>query len=71
MEKAKIDRLNFLARKQKSGEPLLEVERIEQAELRREYLAEIRASFGQMLENTYIERPDGSREKLRKKDGVE
>ena len=32
-----------------------------------EYVAEIRASFGGMLENTVIERPDGTRENLPKK----
>lgn len=66
MEKSKIDRINFLARKSKT-EPLSVAELAEQADLRHEYLAEIRASFGVMLENTVIERPDGTREKLPKK----
>lgn len=66
MEKSKIDRINFLARKSKT-EPLSVAELAEQADLRQEYLAEIRASFGAMLENTVIERPDGTREKLPKK----
>ncbi len=63
MEKSKIDRINFLARKSKN-EPLSVAELAEQADLRREYLAEFRASFGAQLENTVIERPDGTREKL-------
>ena len=67
MEKSKIDRINFLARKSKE-EPLSVTELAEQADLRREYLAEFRASFSAQLENTVIERPDGSREKLPKKD---
>ena len=66
MEKSKIDRINFLARKSKV-EPLSVAELAEQADLRREYLAEFRASFGAQLENTVIERPDGTREKLPKK----
>ncbi len=66
MEKSKIDRINFLARKSKT-EPLSVAELAEQADLRREYLAEFRANFGAQLENTVIERPDGTREKLPKK----
>ena len=64
MEKEKIARINFLANKSKS-EPLTEEEKAEQAELRREYIAEIRASFGAMLDNTVIEYPDGSRENVK------
>ena len=51
MEKSKIDRINFLARKSKT-EPLSVAELAEQADLRREYLAEFRASFSAQLENT-------------------
>ena len=64
MEKEKIARINFLANKSKS-EPLTEEEKAEQAELRREYIAEIRASFGAMLDNTVIEYPDGRRENVK------
>ena len=39
-------------------------EQAEQAALRAAYIAEIRTSFGAMLDNTVIERPDGSRESL-------
>ena len=35
--------------------------------LRQEYLDEIRISFGNTLEHTVIERPDGTRVKLHKK----
>ena len=38
----------------------------EQAALRAAYIAEFRASLRGTLDNTVIERPDGSREKLRK-----
>ena len=66
MERAKIDRINELARLQKERELTAE-EKAEQHTLRMEYVAEIRASFGGMLANTVIERPDGTRESLPKK----
>ena len=66
MEKAKLERINFLARKSRT-EKLTRAELDEQAALRAEYIAEIRASFGAELEHTAIERPDGTREPLRKK----
>ena len=66
MEKEKIDRINFLARKAKETE-LSDAEKEEQAALRAEYIAEFRASFGGIMANTVIERPDGSREALKKK----
>ncbi len=64
MEKIKIDRINELARKQKS-EGLTPEELAEQKALREEYIAEFRASFGQMLDHTVVEYPDGSRTPLR------
>ena len=42
MEKAKIDRINALAAKQKTPEGLTEAEKAEQKALREEYLAEFR-----------------------------
>ena len=65
MEKHKLDRINELAKKSKQ-EPLTEEEKAEQAELRQEYINEIRASFGAMLDNTVIQYPDGSRKSLKK-----
>ena len=65
MEQAKIDRINELARKSKA-EPLTEEERAEQKALRDEYIAEFRRSFAAQLDNTVIQRPDGSRESLKK-----
>ena len=67
MEKEKIARINELAHLQKER-ALTTEEKAEQHALRMEYVAEIRASFGGMLANTVIERPDGSRERLQKKD---
>ena len=61
MEHEKIERINALARKQKS-EGLSDEEKIEQAALRQEYIMEIRASFGATLDSTVIVRPDGTRE---------
>ena len=67
MEKEKLERLNFLARRAKTGK-LTHEELDEQAALRAEYIAEIRASFGAQLDNTVIVRPDGTREHLPKKE---
>ena len=65
MEKAKLDRINELARKSKV-EPLTDEEKAEQKALREEYLAEFRLSFGGILDNTVIQYPDGSRKSLKK-----
>ena len=65
MEKAKIERINELARKSKL-EPLTEEEKAEQKALRDEYIAEFRLSFGMTLDNTVIQYPDGSRKSLKK-----
>ena len=66
MEKAKLDRINLLARESKVRELTAE-EKEEQAALRAEYIAEFRASFGGIMSNTVIQRPDGSKEPLKKK----
>jgi uncharacterized protein YnzC (UPF0291/DUF896 family) len=63
MEKEKLDRINYLARKSKT-EPLSEAELAEQKALRAEYIAEFRASFTGILENTVIQYPDGSRQSV-------
>ena len=65
MEQAKIDRINELAKKKKAG-TLTEEEAQERAALHQEYIAEIRMSFGAILDNTVIEYPDGSRKVLKK-----
>lgn len=65
MEQAKIARINELARLSKER-PLTEPEKAEQQALRQQYLAEFRASFGGILSHTVIERPDGTREPLKK-----
>lgn len=63
MEKEKIEKINYYAREQKVRE-LSADERAEQAALRREYLDEIRRSFGAELESTVVEYPDGTRKRL-------
>ena len=67
MEQAKIDRINFLARKSKV-EKLSEKELEEQKELRAEYIAEVKKDLQRQLDNTYIVRPDGSKQKIKRKD---
>lgn len=66
MEQKKIDRINELAKKAKQG-PLTDEEKAEREILRREYIDSFKASLVGQLENTYIQRPDGRKEKLRKK----
>ena len=66
MDQKKVDRINELARKSKET-PLSEEELAEQKALRDEYILEIRASFGATLANTVIQRPDGTKEPLKKK----
>ena len=67
MEPKKIERINALARKSKSPEELTEAEKAEQALLRREYIDAFKASLTAQLDNTYIQHPDGTRTRLRKK----
>lgn len=65
MEREKLNRINELA-KIKKERPLTAEEEAEKAVLYKEYLSEIRASFGGTLENTVIRRPDGTEERLKK-----
>lgn len=67
MKQEKIDRINFLARKQRE-EGLTEAEKIEQYNLRREYIESFKVSLVSQLENTYIVEPDGTKRKVTKKD---
>ncbi|MBQ4108187.1 MAG: DUF896 domain-containing protein [Clostridia bacterium] len=66
MEKEKIVRINFLAKKKKE-EGLTEDELKEQRQLYEEYLEGYRRNLRSTLGNTVIERPDGTRESLTKK----
>ena len=64
MEKAKVERINFLARKAKS-EGLTPEELQEQAVLRQEYVAEIRTNLRTQLDNTYLVDEQGNKRKLK------
>ncbi|MDR1017389.1 MAG: DUF896 domain-containing protein [Lachnospiraceae bacterium] len=68
MDNIKIDRINTLAHKQKSV-GLTEEEKLEQAELRKEYIANIKASLRGHLNNISIKEKDGSITDLGKKYG--
>ncbi len=65
MDKAKIDRINELARASKKR-PLTEDEKTEQKLLRDEYRASFRLSLVSQLDNTVIVEPDGTRRSLKK-----
>ena len=67
MVQEKVNRINELARKSKTPEGLTEAEKQEQKELREEYIRDFRASFTGILDNTYIQRPDGTKEKVERK----
>ena len=66
MEKAKIDRINELARLAKERE-LTQSELDERAALRKEYIEEFRRATIDVLEHTYIQTPDGKKHPLPKK----
>ena len=66
MTDEKIKRINELARKAKA-EGLTDEEKQEQALLRREYIDSVKASLTGQLDNTYIVRPNGSKEKIERK----
>lgn len=61
-----IERINFLAKKSKT-EGLTEDEKTEQQSLRAEYVKSFKASLVSTLDSTVIQRPDGTKEKLTKK----
>ena len=67
MDKKKIERINELARKQRSEQGLTEAEKEEQAALRREYIDSVKASLTGQLDHTTILRPDGTKEKVTRK----
>lgn len=61
-----IARINALAKKAKE-EGLTEAELTERDKLRRIYIDSVKANLVGQLENTYIVRPDGTKEKVTKK----
>ncbi|MBQ8974884.1 MAG: DUF896 domain-containing protein [Oscillospiraceae bacterium] len=66
MEQFKIDRINELARTAKERS-LTAGEKAEQQLLRKEYIEAFRKSTVAALEHTYIQYPDGHKEKLKRK----
>lgn len=62
----RISRINELYHKSQN-EGLTDAEKEEQAQLRKEYVASVRANLRGQLDNISIERPDGTVEKLKKK----
>ena len=66
MEQEKLTRINELARLAKER-ALTEEELAERDALRREYIAEWRRGAEQVLENTYLVYPDGTKRKLERK----
>jgi len=67
MEQEKINRINELARKQKTPGGLTPEEKEEQAKLREEYIAGFRANLRGILDNTYIQYEDGTKKKVEPK----
>lgn len=67
MENSKLQRINELARIKKERELTAE-ETAERDALRKEYLDEWRKGAIEVLENTYIQTPDGKKQKLQRKD---
>lgn len=65
MEQKKIDRINELARKQKSS-GLTEDEAKEQAQLRKEYIEAYKKSLVSQLESIVIVDENGNKTKLKK-----
>ena len=63
MKPEQIQRINELAKKSRE-EGLSPEEKAEQAQLRAEYIAAVRNNFAATLDNTYVQRPDGSKAKL-------
>ena len=66
MEQSRIDRINELAKKSKSV-GLTEEEKEEQAQLRKEYVAAVKANLMAQLDNTYVVDEKGNKRKLGQK----
>ena len=62
-----LKRINELAKKAKESGLTVE-EEAERDELRAKYIRQFRASMRGILDNTYVQYPDGRKEKIKKKD---
>lgn len=68
MTQDKIDRINELARKQRTEDGLTDEERAEQQKLRAEYINSIKRNLSLQLENTVIVDEKGNKRKVQKKE---
>lgn len=68
MTQDKIDRINELARKQRTEEGLTDEERAEQQKLRSEYINSIKRNLSLQMENTVIVDEKGNKRKVQKKE---
>mgnify|MGYP003474670496 CR=1 len=66
MEQKKIDRISELTRISRERELTAEEQR-ERQQLRREYIDDYKSSLTGILDNTYIQNPDGTKVKLERK----
>lgn len=66
MTEERMKRIGELARKSKSV-GLTDAEKEEQAALRAEYIADFRKNFMGIMDNTYIQTPDGQKKKVTRK----
>jgi len=64
-----VDRINFLAKKQRE-EGLTEEEKAEQQKLRREYIDSVIGGLKAQLDNTYVLDENGNKVKVEKKPTV-
>ena len=64
---AVIARINELAKKAKSGETLTDEELAERDKLRRIYIDSVVGNLKVQMDNTSIVRPDGTKQKIIKK----
>ena len=67
MDQKKIDRINELAKKDRTPEGLTPEETQERAALRREYIDTVVGNLARELDNTWVVDENGNKHKLRKR----
>lgn len=67
MTQEKINRINQLAKKSRTPEGLTTEEKLEQAQLRREYIDAMKQSLQSQLDASVVVHPDGTSYKLKPK----